>query len=640
MSNSNILLKLFKYSSLVLIFVLVLQMPFTVEARANEAEANAANNMMTEESVTEPDTSTEEKVAQENTDVKEEEKNNVTEDNSEDKKSNEENSENKDSEIKEEPKSETQEEPKEETIEENNEPKNNQPKNEKPEQPRDPKFPDCDDLISKPGDQAHFTEGMHQIVGDGLKEGADDVYLISGGNAVQCFCPTTGMGIQTNWWKTDKNKDGWIEVESGEQWNLEDHAYLAKNSDFHCNPPVFPPCKDLISSPGDLAHFTEGMHQIVGDGLKEGADDVYSLSHGNAVQCFCPTTGMGIQTNWWKTDKTKAGWIEVEDGTQWNLSAHAYLAMNSDFNCNPPVFPPCEELVADGPGDLAHFSSGMHQIVGDGLKEGADDVYSISGGNAVQCFCPTTGMGIQTNWWKTNQDKAGWIQVENGTQWNLENHAYLAKNMDYDCNEPDQGGGEEPQPGANITVTKVVINDDGGTAKVEDFLLKVGQAVVTSGVLATNFPAGEYNVTESEGPQNYTATFSGDCDSNGHITMTAGQTYTCTITNNDDQIDAGGSNEGGGGSTGGTSTSSSGGGGGGGGAAPAAPIVINPAPVALAPVVLGDSITEPDLGDVGGGEDVLPRTGMSAGMIYIIIALWLFTLARITKRSRWLQESF
>src|SRR6185436_3462796 len=99
-----------------------------------------------------------------------------------------------------------------------------------------------------------------------------------------------------------------------------------------------------------------------------------------------------------------------------------------------------------------------------------------------------------------------------------------------------EGGGGEGGggAGANITVTKVVVNDNQGKAVVGDFVLKVGQAVVTSGILATNFPAGSYAVTESGGPSGYTATFSGDCDKDGNITMSAGQSYTCTITNNDE----------------------------------------------------------------------------------------------------------
>ena len=84
---------------------------------------------------------------------------------------------------------------------------------------------------------------------------------------------------------------------------------------------------------------------------------------------------------------------------------------------------------------------------------------------------------------------------------------------------------------AHVTVTKVVVNDNGGTASVPNFTLKVGNNVVTSGVSA-DIADGTYAITES-GPSGYTSSFSGDCDVNGNITMGPGQSYSCTITNND-----------------------------------------------------------------------------------------------------------
>ncbi len=67
-------------------------------------------------------------------------------------------------------------------------------------------------------------------------------------------------------------------------------------------PPDFPACLSF-SEPGDYAHYDFGTHQIVGNGLVEGADDVYTFGD-NYVQCFCSQEGEGIQTNWWKTDKS------------------------------------------------------------------------------------------------------------------------------------------------------------------------------------------------------------------------------------------------------------------------------------------------------------------------------------------------
>ena len=42
-----------------------------------------------------------------------------------------------------------------------------------------------------------------------------------------------------------------------------------------------------------------------------------------------------------------------------------------------------------------------------------------------------------------------------------------------------------------------------------------------------------YTVSETGGATGYAASFSGDCDANGSVTLAAGTQKTCTITNND-----------------------------------------------------------------------------------------------------------
>lgn len=85
--------------------------------------------------------------------------------------------------------------------------------------------------------------------------------------------------------------------------------------------------------------------------------------------------------------------------------------------------------------------------------------------------------------------------------------------------------------GSSLTVTKVVVNDNGGTAVAADFPLFVGATQVTSGV-ANTFNPGNYVINETNQP-GYAATISGDCDPNGNVTLNAGDTKFCTITNND-----------------------------------------------------------------------------------------------------------
>lgn len=82
-----------------------------------------------------------------------------------------------------------------------------------------------------------------------------------------------------------------------------------------------------------------------------------------------------------------------------------------------------------------------------------------------------------------------------------------------------------------LTVTKVVINDNGGTATLTNFPLFINNTQVVSGITNQIAP-GYYEVSET-GAFGYNRTISGDCSPNGRVTLIAGQQKSCTITNND-----------------------------------------------------------------------------------------------------------
>ncbi len=84
-----------------------------------------------------------------------------------------------------------------------------------------------------------------------------------------------------------------------------------------------------------------------------------------------------------------------------------------------------------------------------------------------------------------------------------------------------------------LTVTKIVINNNGGTKVVSDFPLFVNATPVTNNV-QNGFNAGAYVVSETSDP-GYVATISGNCDSQGNITLGVGDVKSCTITNDDRQ---------------------------------------------------------------------------------------------------------
>ena len=105
---------------------------------------------------------------------------------------------------------------------------------------------------------------------------------------------------------------------------------------------------------------------------------------------------------------------------------------------------------------------------------------------------------------------------------------------------PVSGGsqGSIQQDTGTINVVKKVINDNGRTKVVADFQLFVNGMRVTSGVTNTfPAPAGVYTVAETS-DNNYTKTFSGDCDMNGQLNLNRGENKFCIITNNDTVIPA------------------------------------------------------------------------------------------------------
>jgi len=112
-----------------------------------------------------------------------------------------------------------------------------------------------------------------------------------------------------------------------------------------------------------------------------------------------------------------------------------------------PEFPMCSNPV----GNLsADYATGTHGIVGNAISfTGADKVYTFANNNALQCFCPENGAGIQTNWWKIENmteseiselENDGWMYVANGANWGLAQGPYLAKNINFSCSSGSNNG--------------------------------------------------------------------------------------------------------------------------------------------------------------------------------------------------------
>ncbi len=101
--------------------------------------------------------------------------------------------------------------------------------------------------------------------------------------------------------------------------------------------------------------------------------------------------------------------------------------------------------------------------------------------------------------------------------------------------------------GPSLTLNKVLVKDNGGTASESDWTLTATGPTTISGqgaagsadvVSGTGFSAGTYTLSESAGPSGYSAsnwscTNGVTVDGNSQITIGLGQSTVCTITNND-----------------------------------------------------------------------------------------------------------
>ena len=87
-------------------------------------------------------------------------------------------------------------------------------------------------------------------------------------------------------------------------------------------------------------------------------------------------------------------------------------------------------------------------------------------------------------------------------------------------------------PDPVLTVTKIVINDNGGTATEADFPLFLNGNPTGSGVTVTVSPGVVYTVGEIDPGPEYVGTIGGDCAPDGTITLALAEVAECFIDNN------------------------------------------------------------------------------------------------------------
>jgi len=170
-------------------------------------------------------------------------------------------------------------------------------------------------------------------------------------------------------------------------------------------------------------------------------------------------------------------------------------------------------IVTDGDPNEPADAEVVAKASADAAKAAGIEIYVVGVGNSVnETYLKTIASGDDHYFSAANFDDVQEALVDIVT-----------------CEE--NGGNGNPQTGT-LTVNKVVTNDSGtGTSTIANFPLFVNGNSVVSGAANTLAP-GSYTVTETSNPD-YTATFSGDCNVSGVVSIAAGESKSCTITNND-----------------------------------------------------------------------------------------------------------
>jgi hypothetical protein len=200
----------------------------------------------------------------------------------------------------------------------------------------------------------------------------------------------------------------------------------------------------------------------------------------------------------------------------------------------------CSAGAMDIGGPLTLNGSGTYIFrSGGAFTSTAGAVVTLSGASACDVFwTPTaaTTLAANTTFVGTVIDNAG-ITVGANTTWNGRALAFGGTvTTDTDTITVPTCAVTSPPDPATLHIVKTVINDDDGTSVASDFTLNVTGTNVSqssfagsaSGVDVT-LDAGSYTVTEPIVPAGYLQTTSADCSG----TIAAGETKTCTITNND-----------------------------------------------------------------------------------------------------------
>ncbi len=270
-----------------------------------------------------------------------------------------------------------------------------------------------------------------------------------------------------------------------------------------------------LEADGGLLGTLQGTGAVGNIDVQSGSSfkaGIYSLNESSSIS--------GYNSSLWSCVKNGGSAVE---GSTIELGVGDIAVCTITNNDNAPTLRIVKEIVNDNGGNLTVED---FDIKLDGTELSFDE--GIISGNTVTYTSILTTVESNKEYNLTENNLSGY---EEGN-WNCVNYmtgapvsypVTLEEGQDVICTITN----DDIQP--LLTVTKIV---SGGDKVVSDFPLFVDGIRVTSGV-QTGFNAGTYTVNETN-QTGYTSEITGNCSSDGVITLAVGDVKSCTITNTRD----------------------------------------------------------------------------------------------------------
>ena len=284
--------------------------------------------------------------------------------------------------------------------------------------------------------------------------------------------------------------------------------------------------------------------------VKNGAGDVSGSPHAGTVS---PGTTYTLNADTYTVSEDSFAGYTASFSGDCDTSGRVTLASGENKTCtisnnqNPPPSSLPGTLhvikhVVNQNGGKEIASDFILHVKGSGMMGGSVDV---SGSPAAGVEAPGISYTLDAGTYVVSEETAISYTMSFSGDCDASGHVTLAASESKTCTMTNYDIAPSTQifpNSATLHVIKIVVNDNGGKAVVSDAVIHVmtgagdvsGSPHAGASAPGTSYTlnAGSYTVSENFFP-GYGVKIGGDCNDSGIVTLAAGESKTCTITNND-----------------------------------------------------------------------------------------------------------